>query len=506
MKHQRITAQISILSLSLGLALTAHAVLPAAGTISTANDALDGARVTAEEHRNVVRILAYYPGMSAAPYNVVPGRTYTETCVYNGQRKIFASLSTKATYSATTRSGTIVSANVGSTGAISGFAQRDFPECKEMNGIAVSSDCTTVAALCRRPASSTGSTKDLVAALPTGNWKTALTATPAANVDHMWLYEWKNTGLSPLPASPTNRYVVSKAIGGGWEIGHQHLLMNNTHYGISMKSTTGGANPHQGDSFVVVNRATTSIDTSRGWSWACGAGHTLSNRPAVYGSGAFAALCTTDWHGVGTDYTKGGIWMHVEGKTAQLVRSIYRSTVSPNRFNGGATSLIALSGGGYIGVFAATDGTTTMPTKIGMVRLNSDGAVVWEKWVRESSEYFLSYPQIVSLGADSTGAQRYLVGWSRMMAYVNSSTFDNPSPTDSQRVASLYSVQEFDSSGNPKTESRLVTHGWGEQDQMVSLGNGRAGWVYTPNPGYDTPLPTPTSTSLQWTTYTSTAM
>lgn len=506
MKIKHAAMRLSLLTFSLMTALSAHAVLPAAGTISSSNDVLAGSRVTAEEHRNVIRILAYYPGMNAAPYNVVPGRTYTETCVYNGQRKIFASLSTKSSSAATTRYGTIVSANVGSTGAISGFAQRDFPECKEMNGIAVSSDCSTVAALCRRPSSATGATKDLVASLTNTTWKDWLTATAASNVDHMWLYEWKNPALAPLPASPTNRYVVSKAIGGGWEYGHQHLLMNDGYYGISMKSTTGGTSPHQGDSFVIVNRATTAIDTGRGWLWACGSGHTLSNRPAVYGSGAFGALCTTDWHGAAGDYTKGGIWMHVENKPAKLVRSIYRSTQSPNRFNGGATSLIALSGGGYLGVFAATDGTTTMPSKIGMVRLNSDGGVVWQKWIRESADYFLSYPQLVSLGADSTGAQRYLVGWSRMMRYVDSSTFDNPSPTDSQRVATLYSVQEFDASGNAKTESRLVTHGWGEQDQMVSLGKGRAGWVYTPNPGYSTPLPTPTSTSLQWTTYTSTAM
>lgn len=506
MKPQRLALQLSLLTCSLLTALSAHAVLPAAGTISSSNDVLSGSRVTAEEHRATVRIFAYYPGMNAAPYNVVPGRTYTASCVYNGQRKFFASLSTKSSSAATSRYGTILSADISTFGGISGFAQRDFPECKEMNGIEVSPDCSTVAALCRRPSSATGATKDLVAALTNPGWKDDLTATPAANVDHMWLYEWKNPALAPLPASPTNRYVVSKAIGGGWEIGHQHLAMNDGYYGISMKSTTGGTSPHQGDSFVVVNRATVAIDTARGWSWACGKGHTFSNRPAVYGSGAFGVLCTTDWHGVAGDFSKGAIWMHVEGKPAQLTRTLYRSTVDKNRLNGGATSLIALSGGGYLGVFAATDGTTTMPSKIGMVRLNSDGAVVWQKWIRQSADYFLSYPQLVSLGADSTGAQRYLVGWSRMMPYVSSSTFDNPSPNDSQRVASVYSVQEFDASGNAKTESRQVTQGWGEQDQMVSLGKGRAGWVYTPNPAYASPLPTPTSTSVQWTTYTSTAM
>ncbi len=504
MKNTRAIAQATALSSAMAFALSVQAALPAAGTLSTANDALDGARVTAEEHRWVVRILAQHPGMNAAPYNVTPGRIYSEACVYNGQRKIFASLSTKSTSAATTRYGTIVSANVSSTGAISGFSQRDFPECKEMNGIVATSDCSTVAALCRRPSSATGATKDLVASLTNATWKDWLTAN--STDDHMWLYEWKNTAVSPLPAAPTNRYVVSKAIGGGWEIGHQNLVMNDTHYGISLKSTTGGTPQHQGDSFVVVSRTAPTIDTTRGWLWACGEGHTESNRPANYGQGPFAALCTTDWHGVDGDFTKGGIWMHVEKQAPVLVRSIYRSTQSANRFNGGATSLVALSGGGFLGVFAATDGTTTLPTKIGMVRLNSTGGVVWQKWVRESADYFLSYPQLVSLGEDSTGSQRFLVGWSRMMQYVNGSTFDNPSPNDSQRVASLYSVQEFDASGNPKSELRAVTHGWGEQDQMVPLGKGRAGWMYTPNPTYSTPLPTPTSTSLQWTTYTSATM
>ncbi len=498
MTKMMLIAQVTALCAAVSLTLSAQAALPAAGTISSANDVLDGSRVTANEHRYVIRILDLHPG------SVVPGRIYADSCVYNGQRKIFASLSTKATAGATTRAGTIISANVSSTGAVSGFSHRDFPECKEMNGIAVTSDCSTVAALCRRPSSATGSTKDLVASLTNTTWKDWLTANTAD--DHMWLYEWKNAAVAPLPAAPTNRYVVSKAIGGGWEYGHQNLVLSGSHYGISMKSATGGTTQHQADSFVVVSRTAPAIDTTRGWLWACAEGHTLSNRPAVNPQGAFAALCTTDWHGVASDYTKGGIWMHVENQSKTLVRSIYRSTLSTNRFNGGATSLVALSGGGFLGVFAATDGTTTLPTKIGMVRLNSVGAVVWQKWLRESPGYFLSYPQLVSLGNDNAGAPRFLVGWGRMMQYVNASTFDSPSPNDSQRIASIYSLQEFDANGDAKSELRAVTHGWGEQDQMVSLGKGRAGWIYTPNPAFSTPLPTPTSTSLQWTTYTSTSM
>lgn len=515
MKTIQAIAQVSALSAALTLALSVQAALPAAGTTSTALNTLTNSRVTAGEFPWVIRILSVHPDA------VVPRRMYSASCVYNGQRKIFASVTTKTTTSATTQ-GAIISANVSSTGAVSGFTQKDFTACKEMNGIVAATDCSTVAAMCRRPSGSTGATKDLVASLPntaTGNdWRDWLTG--EATDDHMWLYEWNGAPAAPTGTATPLSYVVSKAIGGGWEYGNQYLVYGTGAYGISMKSTTGkdaGGTQHQGDSFIVVNRSTDAIETSRGWKWMCAPGHTLANRPAFNPTGTgspfilsyFAALCTTDWHGVANDYTKGGIWMHVENQNTNLVRDVFRSA-NPARtlwYNGGGTSLLPLEGGGFIGVIVGSDNpNVAQTTKIGLVRFNAYGAVLSTTWVASDSGHSLSYPQLVYLGLDSSQNPRYLLGWGRMNASSSTPTFENPSPDQTQRLASKYFVQEIDQYGSPKALSREVTNGWNEQDQMVSLGTGIAGWVYVPDPRYKLPLPTVNSTSLQWTTYKSTSM
>jgi hypothetical protein len=51
-----------------------------------------------------------------------------------------------------------------------------------------------------------------------------------------------------------------------------------------------------------------------------------------------------------------------------------------------------------------------------------------------------------------------------------------------------------------------VTNGWGEQDQMVSLGRGRVGWVQRPDPRWKATLPSPNSPSLNFNVYTSNTM
>lgn len=484
---------------------TTTPALPAAGPVAGLGTTLAGSRLTASEHRWVIRILSYHPDA------VVPRRIYTASCTHNGQRRMFASLTSKTAASATTI-GMLLSANVAANGTVGGVTQRVFTGCEEMQGIAASADCGTVVSLCRKPAGSTGATKDLVASLPntaTGNdWRNWLTA--EAGDDQMWLFEWKGAPAAPTGAATPASYIVSKAIGGGWEYGHQHVVIGPSHYGVSMKSTTqkdARGTQHQGDSYVVIHRATPAIDTSRGWKWACGPGHTLSNRPVVGATGAFAAMCTTDWNGAANNYGKGGLWMHVERKSQSLIRSIYKSTQSGLRFNGGTGPILPLSGGGYIGVIVGSDNPgLAQPTKIALVRMNADGVVQSSAWVANISGYFVSYPQLVSLGNDSTGTQRFLIGWAQMMANSSTSSFDAPNPDQTQRLATRYFVQEFNQNGVAKTVAREIADGWGEQDTMVPLGKGMAGWAYIPNPRYRKPLPSPNSPTLRWMTYRSTAM
>ncbi len=92
----------------------------------------------------------------------------------------------------------------------------------------------------------------------------------------MWLYEWTNGDITSLP----KRYIVHKSI-GSWEYGNNYLLYgeNDNSYGIAVKSTVGEDSCHEADAFLVLDRTNYDM-TNRAWSWACGTGHTLFNRPA----------------------------------------------------------------------------------------------------------------------------------------------------------------------------------------------------------------------------------
>ena len=517
------TRLAAALTLALLAPVALAQTLPAAGTTNPVAYTLPNSRTTAGEYPWVIRILSYHPGA------VVPRRMYTASCTTGGVRKLFASITTRTTTG--TEEGMIISGDVASTGVVSNFTSRAFPTCKDMNGIVAASDCSTVTAMCRRPAGSTGATRDLVAALPTttqGNdWRDWLTAEPGD--DQMWLYEWR--GAPAVPTSSLtgyNSYIVSKAIGGGWEFGHQNLVMSSTHYGVAMKATTGkdaNGTQHQGDSFVAVTRASvpasTAIDTTRGWIWACAHGHTLSNRPVLSTTGKFGAFCMTDWTNVAND-TKGAVWMRVEGQAAGKAHDIYASLVPGGytelRFNGGHGPILPTANGEFIGVLVGSPNPSIAErSRIGLVRFNSAGARLSAPvWVKSSATHFLSYPQLVSLGNDSTGTPRYLLGWAQMMASGSNVTtsFDSPSPDQTQRLATKYFVQEIDASGNPKSEAREVMHGWGEQDQMLPLGARRAGWVHRPDGRIKlsadgttvTSMPSPNATELVFNTYTSTSM
>ncbi len=517
------------LAAALTLALLAPAALaqtlPAAGTTNSGTYTLPNSRTTAGEYPWVIRILSYHPGA------VVPRRMYSTSCTTGGVRKFYASLTSTTTTGA--HEGMLISGDVSSTGAVSNFTSRAFPVCKDMAGIVADASCSTVAALCRRSSGSTGATRDLVAALPNtieGNsWRDWLTA--ESYDDQMWLFEWKGSPAAPTNAlTGYNSYVVSKAINqagrqGSWEYGHHNLVMSSSHYGVALKSTSGkdsGGTQHQGDSMIAVTRvatpSSTTIDITRGWKWACASGHTLANRPVLSTTGKFGAFCTTDWNNAAGDYTKGGIYMRVEGTNASLTHSIYMSTSSSLRFNGGSTSILPTANGEFIGVLVGSPTPSIAErSRIGLVRFNSVGARLSAPlWIKSSATHFLSYPQLVSLGNDSTGTPRYLLGWAQMMASgANVTTsFDSPSPDQTQRLATKYFVQEIDASGNAKSQVRELTHGWGEQDQMVSLGAGRAGWVHRPDGRIKlsadgttvTSMPSPNSTGVIFMTYTSTSM
>ena len=76
----------------------------------------------------------------------------------------------------------------------------------------------------------------------------------------------------------------------------------------------------------------------------------------------------------------------------------------------------------------------------------------------------------------------------------------------SLRVPWEYWVMEIDSSGRSAVGSVQVDGaGWGELDEMVPLGQGRAGWAYIANPALadDATAPDCNQDALQLSVYTS---
>jgi hypothetical protein len=478
------------------------------GTIETSSLPLPSGLANACENPWTIRLLTYHPGA------VVPRRIYTASCTPpGGSPKIWASLSThpEGTQDPYTRAaGAIFEAALDeTTGAlVPTGVQREFEECEEMHGIAVKSDCSRVAALCRRPSRESETaefTKDLIAELPDEGIKGWLTQPGSEESGQVngeeWLYEWPSGDVSASPST----YVVHKAI-GGWTYGSQHLIHGEVDdsYAVSLKATVfGGGSWHQGDSMLVVDRSTFSIDLQRGWYWGCAPGHTIFNHATFNPTTSqYAATCGTD---LGTDPDAeghfSGLWMHTESNetVGYLTTPLYEWLT----FGGGPTSLLPLADGGYLGVFAGTTGNTITSnmafgeqgplTTIGLVRFDSSGAVVGDlKIVAAMPNTFLSYPQLASLGNGT-----YLLGYAEMDALGGEGN-------DAFRVPKSFRVQEIDENGNALTEAQTLDGaGWGEQDQMVPLGEGRVGWVYIPNPErVDGVNPPCSSTSLALSVYT----
>ncbi|MBS2017586.1 MAG: hypothetical protein JST00_32195 [Deltaproteobacteria bacterium] len=427
----------------------------------------------------------YHPGPQ------VPRRMYFDSCSAPGGETTFrisATITSAAKPDQT--SGAILEAILDpATGALkSKGAARLFPECVEMHGVASKSDCSMVGALCRRPtrtSETVASTKDMVAALPDEGQRSWMTQ-PGSDAlkqknDEEWLYEWGNGDIAGMPAT----YVAHKAI-GGWAYGRQALLYGQTDdsFGLSLKATVyGGGTFHEGDAFLVVKRSDHSIDRSRGWYWGCAAGHTIFNHAAFNpATSEYGVTCGTD---LGTDENNGGgfagLWMHTEkGKARGYLSTAIHNSI---RLGGGPTSLVPLADGGFLGVFTAAMGVTTPNVEylvqgpvssIGIARFDRQGAIVGQpKILVDGGSRFLSYPQLAPLG-DGT----FLLGYGEMASLATANT-DN----DAVRLATTFKVFEIDAEGKALTPVQTLTGGagWGEQDEMVSLGKGRVGWAYTPN-------------------------
>lgn len=461
--------------------------------VNLATSALPGGQPTACEWEWTVRTLHYSPG---TPF---PRRMYFSSCDTDSESpQMFTSLTlgpnAQHPEEDPTAGGIIRSRFNPENGALEVVDERYFPECIEMHGIATGSDCSVIAALCRVPSGTQGADADPLSEHPDADWMTNPVVCGDRGLnDEMWLYEWKDGDLQAEP----RRYIVHKSI-GSWEYGNNYLVYgeNDDTYGIAVKTTVGQDSCHEADAYLIFDRENESL-TKRGWSWACGTGHTLFNRPAYNpGSQKYAMMCSTDFN---KDKTAGlgAVVFRLEDGAAN---EFYYVNVDGIRNKGGASVLLPEGDDGFMGLFVGVSGPVNPegypklpPTSIGLAHFNAKGELTGNVTKVASNENaYLSYPQLVKLAED-----RYLLGWGVMH---RTDGTDDASDA-SYRVPWEYWLLEIDSKGVPYTKpQKLEGTGWGEQDQMVNLGHGRAAWAYIPNPAL--PAPPCNSDTLQFSVYT----
>lgn len=352
--------------------------------------------------------------------------------------------------------------------------ERHFPECKEMIGIDSSSSCGVVAALCRTEAGRTDYDKDIVATHPNpDNWLSADEA------DEMWLYEWTNGDILSEP----DKYIVHQGI-GGWEYGQYSLVYgeNDNSYGIALKSTRGG---HEADSFTVLDRDTYTFDTSRGWEWSCGSGHTIYNRPSYNPvSQEYGMLCGTDFNNLDAGrYGSISFTTETEEKPNFLLLQRSRTLMK-----GGPGALHPLPNGGWIGTVVGMPGDLSYvngpdgdegyvpaspPSDIGLVKFDQAGDIIGDvNWIVSNAPHYTSYPQLVPLENGN-----YLLGYGKMVG--DGSAFDyHFNLRWYLYFPEEYWIQEIDEDGQAVSEATMLEGvAWGELDEMVSLGDNRIGWA-----------------------------
>ncbi len=455
---------------------------PAGEVRSTLMDALPGGLPTACEWEWTIRTLHYDPGHSN------PRRMYSASCNAGGTARLYQSLAVGQDAPHPTpdpTSGALIAADLDETsGTLNRVDQRLFAECRSMHGVAVSDDCQTIGVLCRIPSGTPGFDKDVVATHPQADWMTNPYVCGDKLNDEMWLFEWTNGDIQTEP----KRYIVHKSI-GSWEYGNDYLRLSDdgAFWGIGVKATVGGAEGstcHEADAFLIMDRESESY-TTRGWSWACGTGHTLMNRIAYDPTTRkFAALCSTDYNEAGT----GGLGAYVFRMEDGPAQEFHYLNLEGIQNKGAASSIVPRTGGGFLGLIVGVPGQKVPggypdnpATQIGLIQWSADGVQQGDiRWILRDPDHYLSNSTLSVLGPD-----RYLLGWGVMRAQ-DRSTEPPTTGDNSFRVPWEFWLAEINGNGDPLTEPLKVEGaGWGELDEMAPLGDGRAGWAYIDDPALD---------------------
>lgn len=426
-----------------------------------------------------VRTLHYHPKP------IVPRRMYSSACrTPAGKTRMFTSLTLGKDVPPPqvdpTSGAIVVSEFDEASETLKVVDQVRFKECLEMHGIATSPDCSVVGALCRVPSKTPGFDKDVLATHAAADWMTNPYVCGSRLNDEMWLFEWKQGDIRTKP----EKFIVHKSI-GSWEYGNNYLRLDKDArtYGIAVKATVGGKNGpgtcHEADAFLIMDRQTKTY-TNRGWSWACGTGHTTFNRPAYdVATNKYALMCSTDFNEKSTAGIGSFVFRMEDGKAQEF----HYLNLDGIKEKGGASALVATDGGGFLGVLVGTEGPIKPagypkepPTAIGLGRWDAAGKPVGAiRWIRKDPAAYLSYSTLARLGAN-----RYLLGWGVMQRL-------SEPENEGMRVPWEFYVSEIDGDGRELTPPRkLEGAGWGELDELVPLGQGRLGWAYIPAPALKT--------------------
>lgn len=303
---------------------------------STLNRLPDG-EPTCCEHEWTVRFLTYHPA------SVVPRRMYFSSCNTNTAKPLMFTLlspgENRKHPEPDPSSGAIIRREMDPrTGKLTPKEMRRFPECIWMEGIATVGDCQTIGVLCRRKFEDKDYDFDSLSTHEDADWMTEKRCAKHS----MWLYEWKNGDIRTEP----KKYVVHRALDFDWEYGNNYLRLaeDQNVYGIGAKARGyGGGTCHEADPFTVLDRKNYKF-TDRGYSWACGTGYTLFNRPTYNKTtGKFALMCGTDGSKAGAPL--GGFWFRRED---QKSREFYHTSYEGIRIKGGPGAKLPMADGGAI--------------------------------------------------------------------------------------------------------------------------------------------------------------
>jgi hypothetical protein len=434
---------------------------------------------------------------------VVPRRMYHASCAAGPNARMFTSVTVGENAEHPTEdpsSGSILVADLDdASGTLVASGGRNFPECEEVHGIDVSDDCQTIGVLCRVASGTGGFDKDVLATHWDAEWMTNPYVCGGKMNDEIWLYEWTNGDIQSEPT----KYIVHKSF-GDWEARNNYLRLGSDNtWALAIAATVGGedlpSGCHEADAFLVMDRATETM-TDRGWSWACGTGHTITNRIAHNpATGKYALMCSTDYNAAEV----GGLGAYIFRLEDQTGVEFHYHNIDGIQSKGAASTMLPRPDGGYVGLMVGVPGEhepggypATPGTSIGLAQWNPDGSMDGEiNWILQDPEGYLSNSSLTEIAPG-----RYLVGYGVMRRLAN------PEEGESMRIPLESRFVEIDLDGNFLTEPLVADDvGWGDYDEMVPLGQGRAGWAYIPDPllGPDLQGPSCNAPQLQLSVYTS---